>query len=84
MGMIDDLLGRNPVREDSAEPPIGTYRQQRPSSVRQLPPKDKEEDKLKKKARLFWLKKDLPPGPVYVLFSVRGVFDAFPALELHP
>ena len=51
MSMIDDLLGRRPVREDFSALPPGTYKQQRPAPVRQLPPKDKEEDKLRKKAR---------------------------------
>lgn len=45
MSMIDQIIGRKPVREDA--PPVQTARPKPASPARRLPPEDKEEKKLR-------------------------------------
>ena len=51
MSLVDQMLGRSPLREDSSVPPALTVPAKRPSAVRRQTPEDKEEEGLKKKAR---------------------------------
>jgi len=49
MSTIDEILGRKPVQED--EPPVQASRTRPASPARRLPPTDKEDKKLRNKAR---------------------------------